>query len=626
MIRTFAPSAMHWSACDFCFCGSPWALTTLAADVGGLERLDQRRLVELLPADRRLRVGHQAADLDPCVLLGVVTDTRRSGSYGEAGDRDREYGRHRLARNVLHVLLLVCVAMTCERFDARRFPNAWSSERAARAKDSCKRAPPSSRNESRFRCRLHFVKTSLGIWAFGSMVTRFVPAGYQPQHAGETTAQKVRRAVEGLGDLIDGYEFHYPQELSADNLDEVRDALDGHDIYCIASGLHLDPRFGKGGLVSPDDGDARRGAARDPRGGRLRRRARRALHHLARDRGLQLPVPDARTRSRGRGSSTGIGEAAERAKSHGRDDLPRAQELRARDEDPHAEHRDDAARDPQAARPGDRQRQGQHGLAAPDHERREPRRVRGAARRGRAARPPARQLGLGHLRRRQHGRRDRVHGDARARARAAPRRLRRERRAARLRPLPVHRGRGRRGASARVLQWRFIDGVAGKDRRDGAARGAAARRTPSGRTSSCTPRSAHEDRRPRGRPPRLRGDAAPRSRRLGRARGPGERAARPPPRGRARHRPDRHVRRVRPGGQRAPDRRGAPSVPRGARDRDEGRLHAARPGAVGPRRPPRAPARGVRREPAAAPPRADRRLPAAHARSRGSARRVGRRR
>src|SRR5262249_21746416 len=35
--------------------------------------------------------------------------------------------------------------------------------------------------------------------------------------------------------------------------------------------------------------------------------------------------------------------------------------------------------------------------------------------------------------------------DAGARARAAPRRLRRERRAARLRPLPVHRGRGRRG-------------------------------------------------------------------------------------------------------------------------------------------------------------------------------------
>jgi xylose isomerase len=96
------------------------------------------------------------------------------------------------------------------------------------------------------------VKTSLGIWALGSMVTRFVPGGYQPEHAGESTAERVQRAVERLGDLIDGYEFHYPQELSPDNLDEVRTALGEHDVYCIATGLHLDPRFGRGGLISPD--------------------------------------------------------------------------------------------------------------------------------------------------------------------------------------------------------------------------------------------------------------------------------------------------------------------------------------------------------------------------------------
>jgi len=104
------------------------------------------------------------------------------------------------------------------------------------------------------------VKTSLGIWAFGPMVTRFVPGGYKPERAGQTTVERVREAVEGLGDLIDGYEFHYPEELSADNLDEVRDALDGHDLYCIATGLHLDSRFGKGGLVSPDEAVERYGA------------------------------------------------------------------------------------------------------------------------------------------------------------------------------------------------------------------------------------------------------------------------------------------------------------------------------------------------------------------------------
>ena len=97
------------------------------------------------------------------------------------------------------------------------------------------------------------MKTSLGIWAFGAMATRFNPGGYKPELAGTTTVDRVRTAVGGLGDLIDDYEFHYPQELSADNLGAVEDALDGHGIYCIASGLHLDPRFGKGGMSSPDD-------------------------------------------------------------------------------------------------------------------------------------------------------------------------------------------------------------------------------------------------------------------------------------------------------------------------------------------------------------------------------------
>jgi xylose isomerase len=97
------------------------------------------------------------------------------------------------------------------------------------------------------------MRTSLGIWALSSMVTRFVPGGYQPQHAGETTAERVVRAVAGLEGYIDDYEFHYPQELNRDNLDDVRGALAGHGIYAIATGTHLNPRFGKGGLSSPDD-------------------------------------------------------------------------------------------------------------------------------------------------------------------------------------------------------------------------------------------------------------------------------------------------------------------------------------------------------------------------------------
>ena len=97
------------------------------------------------------------------------------------------------------------------------------------------------------------MKTRLGIWALGPMVTRFVPGGYQPEKAKEPMPDKVHRAVSGLGDLMDDYEFHYPGELNRDNVHDVRGALDGHGIYCIASGLHVDPRFAKGAFTSLDD-------------------------------------------------------------------------------------------------------------------------------------------------------------------------------------------------------------------------------------------------------------------------------------------------------------------------------------------------------------------------------------
>ena len=97
------------------------------------------------------------------------------------------------------------------------------------------------------------MKTSLGIWAFGNMATRFNPGGYKPELSGVSTVAKVRTAVAGLGELIDDYEFHYPQELNRDNLDAVREALDGHGIYAVATGTHLNPAFGKGALSSPDD-------------------------------------------------------------------------------------------------------------------------------------------------------------------------------------------------------------------------------------------------------------------------------------------------------------------------------------------------------------------------------------
>jgi xylose isomerase len=97
------------------------------------------------------------------------------------------------------------------------------------------------------------MRTSLGIWAFGPMVTRFVPGGYQGNWANEPMPEKVHRAVDGLGDLMDDYEFHYPGEINRDNLDDIRAALGGHGIYAIAGGLHVDARFQRGGLTNLDD-------------------------------------------------------------------------------------------------------------------------------------------------------------------------------------------------------------------------------------------------------------------------------------------------------------------------------------------------------------------------------------
>src|ERR671933_1622494 len=160
------------------------------------------------------------------------------------------------------------------------------------------------------------LKTSLGIWAMGGMVTRFVPVGYQPEHGRETTAEKVHRAVEGLGDLIDDYEFHYPHELSPDNLDDVRAALDGHGIYCVATGLHLDPMFGRGGLASPDDGIRAEAVRRTLAAADL---AGRIGAHLIVWPGIEgynypLQTPYAESWAR---LIDGIGQAAQRCADHG---------------------------------------------------------------------------------------------------------------------------------------------------------------------------------------------------------------------------------------------------------------------------------------------------------------------
>ena len=110
-------------------------------------------------------------------------------------------------------------------------------------------------------------KTSVGIWAFGPAATRFVPGGYHPDQVRVPMAERVKRAVEGLGPLVDGYEFHYEAEINEENLPAIQDALGSqHDIYCICYGLVPNAEYKLGSLVNPDPAKRRAAAKHMMRG------------------------------------------------------------------------------------------------------------------------------------------------------------------------------------------------------------------------------------------------------------------------------------------------------------------------------------------------------------------------
>ncbi len=97
------------------------------------------------------------------------------------------------------------------------------------------------------------VKNSVGIWAFGSNATRFMPSGYHPGAGAEGMPEKVKRVVDGLGDLVDGYEFHYPGEVDESNVEQIKDALGEADLYAVALGLFNNPKYALGTFINPDE-------------------------------------------------------------------------------------------------------------------------------------------------------------------------------------------------------------------------------------------------------------------------------------------------------------------------------------------------------------------------------------
>jgi xylose isomerase len=98
------------------------------------------------------------------------------------------------------------------------------------------------------------LRNSVGIWAFGPSATRFVPAGYHPEVSGESMVEKTRRVADGLHDILDGLEYHYPGEVNEENVEQILDVLKeyGMQLPVVPSGLHVDPSYGLGSLVNPD--------------------------------------------------------------------------------------------------------------------------------------------------------------------------------------------------------------------------------------------------------------------------------------------------------------------------------------------------------------------------------------
>ena len=116
---------------------------------------------------------------------------------------------------------------------------------------------------------------------------------------------------------MDDDEFHDPGELNPDNLDGGRAALDGHGSYAVASGLHVDPRFGKGGLTSLDDSVRNEALRLNLEAADLAGAVGAQMIIWPGGEGYNYPfqVPYAETWAR---LIDGIGQAAERLASHGR--------------------------------------------------------------------------------------------------------------------------------------------------------------------------------------------------------------------------------------------------------------------------------------------------------------------
>lgn len=90
---------------------------------------------------------------------------------------------------------------------------------------------------------------STGIWIFGAGVERFAPTGYKP-------AKPIVELIDEAAKVEDlrGLEFHYPTEVSEENVKAVKDALSSHNIKAVAIApvLSQEAQWAKGALCALD--------------------------------------------------------------------------------------------------------------------------------------------------------------------------------------------------------------------------------------------------------------------------------------------------------------------------------------------------------------------------------------
>jgi len=65
-------------------------------------------------------------------------------------------------------------------------------------------------------------------------------------------AELTEIAVEELGWLVDGFEYHYPFEINEDNAAAIQRSLRGEkDGYAVCFGNFANPDFAKGAFINP---------------------------------------------------------------------------------------------------------------------------------------------------------------------------------------------------------------------------------------------------------------------------------------------------------------------------------------------------------------------------------------